>query len=348
MTMRAAVIRMQDGLKVLRTEQFPLPQPGPGEVLVRVSHAGICGSDVHGFQDAVGTARREGLIMSHEVSGHVAAFGEGVAGLVEGHPVTVDPQVVCGECLPCRNGWISICDRKGVIGSSLRGFVQGGMAEYVAVAAGQVHPVPDSVPLAAASVIEPLANALHVVRRAAIVPGETVLLLGAGPLGLCILQCLKAAGAGTVIVTDLSASRRALAMELGADVALSPSEHDIAQEIAARTGGAGADVVVESVGIDITYQQAVAAVRKRGRIMFFGAVQDTVTLPLLPILHKEITIIGCTGANDETAEAIELVASGRVRVEPMITHQFPLEQAQEAMAVLSVRGSDAIKVQLVP
>lgn len=345
--MKAAVITRDSGRKVLTLTDVPDPVLGAGDVMVQVSHAGICGSDLHGFIDSAGTSRTDGLIMGHEAAGVVVEVGSGVTGVAVGQRVTVDPQVTCGECLPCRNGWISICERKGVIGSSLRGFVQGSMAELVAVAAHQVVPVPDEMPLEQASLIEPLSNALHVVKRAPR-DAEVAVVLGAGPLGLCLVQCLKAYGARQVVVSDVAPSRLALASRLGADVVVDAAGGDIAATVQELTGGLGADLVVESVGVDVTYQQAIAISRKRGSVMFFGAVQPTVTLPLLPILHKELNLIGCTGANDETPEAVQLVADGTVDVDAMITHQFPLEQAQQAMDVLSERDSGAIKVQVLP
>lgn len=346
--MKAAVIRRDaDGAKVLVHEDVAEPTVGPGQVKVQVAYAGICGSDLHGFLDAAGTSRTDGLIMSHEAAGTVAAVGEGVTRLRVGDTVTVDPQVVCGQCVPCRNGWLSICDNKGVIGSSLRGFVQGAMAEFVVVDQNQAIAVPADLPLDQAAVLEPLANALHVVGRMP-AGARSVVVLGAGPLGLCLVQSLRARGIETIIATDVAPGRLALAQRYGAAHAFNGVSDDVHAEVMELTDGQGADVVIESVGIDATYQQAIALVRKRGSVMFFGAVQPTVTLPLLPILHKELLLIGCTGANDETDEAVELVRRGAVELSSLITHQLPLSQAQEAMRVLSDPTSGAIKVQVIP
>lgn len=346
--MKAAVIHLEDGHKVLRTDEVPEPALGPQSVLVRVRAAGICGSDLHGFLDDAGTSRREGLIMSHEIAGEVAAVGEAVTGLQAGQRVTVDPQVRCGHCDACRNGWISICENKRVLGSSLRGFEQGGMAQYVAVDAAQVFPIPDSMSMEQAAMIEPLSNALHVVNRAGIKLGDTVVVIGAGTLGLCMVQAVAAAGAGRLIVSDTSDFRLGVAERTGADVVVNPMRENLRERVSELTGGVGADVVIESVGIDQTYQDAIHIVRKRGRVMFFGAVQDMVTVPLMRILHKEIDIVGCTGANDETELGIRLVAAGKIDLTPIITHSFPLEEAQAAFDILSDRDADTIKVQVIP
>lgn len=346
--MKAAVIRVVGGHKTLETEDVEMPAVGEDDVLVKVTAAGICGSDLHGFLDDEGTARRDGLIMSHEAAGIVETVGKNVSGLMPGARVTIDPQITCGACVPCQHGWISICDHKRVVGSSLRGFAQGAFAEYLAVHQRQVFQVPADVSDEEAAMIEPLSNAIHVVNRAEIKLGDTVVIFGAGTLGLCMTQAARLAGTGTLIVSDTSDFRLGLAKELGADVILNPTRTNVTDEVLSRTHGQGADVVIESVGIDATYQEAIRSVRKRGRIMFFGAVQDLVTLQLLPILHKELSLIGCTGANAETAIAIDLVAQGKINVSKIVTHTFSLDRAQEAIDVLSTPGNQAVKVQVVP
>jgi threonine dehydrogenase-like Zn-dependent dehydrogenase len=346
-TMRAAVVYKRDGRKRLEVREVPVPQPGPGEVLVRVGRVGLCGSDVHGFFDPDGTSRADGLIMGHEAGGHVAALGEGVTGPRVGTPVALDPQVACGTCPPCRAGLVSICDNKQVIGSSLRGFRHGALAEYIAVAARQVHPIPDTMSMADAASIEPLANATHAVHRAALAGDETVAVIGAGAIGLCLVQLLRSRVTGSVIATDVSASHLRLASELGANVTVNALEEDVVRVLLDKTGGQGVPVIFEAVGIDATYTQAIGAVRKRGTVIAFGAVQDTVTVPLLPILHKEISIVGSTGANEETSEAIALAAAGTVDLGPLVTHSYPLDRVEEAFeTALGAAANGAIKVQV--
>lgn len=345
--MKAAVIRLENDKKVLRIEDVEDPSVGDYDVLIRIMASGICGSDLHGFLDSAGTARRDGLIMGHEAAGEVVEVGRLVTRVAVGDRVTIDPQMICGTCVPCRNGWISICDNKRVTGSSLRGFEQGTMAELASIPERQVYVVPNTMDFSEAAMIEPLSNALHLVNRANILLGDTVVIYGAGTLGLCILQGVVIAGAGRIIVSDTATNRLEIAKSMGANVVLNPMTSDIHSEVLKLTDNRGADVVIESVGIDATYQDAIATVRKRGRVMFFGAVQDTVTLPLLPILHKEITLVGCTGANDETQLAIGMVASGRVDLRAMLTHQLPLAEAQEAFDILSAPNL-AVKIQLTP
>jgi 2-desacetyl-2-hydroxyethyl bacteriochlorophyllide A dehydrogenase len=346
---RAAVVRKEAGGKVLRTEQVDDPPLArDDDVLVRVRRAGICGSDVHGFLDKDGPSRRDGLIMGHEAAGEVVRVGAAVTRVTAGDRVTIDPQITCGVCEPCRHGWISICDHKQVTGSSLRGFAQGSMAELIVVDQKQLFSVPDSVSFAQAAMVEPLANALHVVRRAEIAGGELAVVLGAGPLGLCIVGCLRAAGVGTIVVTDVSERQLRLANDLGADICVNVATQDLRRSVGDLSHGNGADVVIESVGIDVTYTQAIEVVRKRGKVMFFGAIQPTISLPLLPILHKELQLVGCTGANDETPDAITMLADRAIDLDPLMTHEFALEDADQAMRTLSDAGTHSVKVQVAP
>lgn len=350
--MRAAVVRRDvDRVKHLVVEEQAAPVPQADEVLVRVGLVGICGSDLHGVLDVDSTAREDGLALGHEISGHVEALGEEVSShdLALGDLVTIDPQVVCGRCVACREGWISICEHKRVLGSSLRGFEQGGLRELVAVPRTLVHRVPTGVGLEDAALVEPLANAWHVVARAGAGPGQSVVVLGAGPLGLCMIQCLRAAGVSAVVVSEPSQVKREVALAMGADAVVDPSDPGaLRREVATRTDGVGADVVIESVGITATYREALEVVRKRGKVMFFGAVVPDVELPLLRILHRELELIGCTGANDETAAAIAALADGTVDLSAIPRATVGLADAEDGLARLADPGSGVVKLFVSP
>jgi 2-desacetyl-2-hydroxyethyl bacteriochlorophyllide A dehydrogenase len=343
--MKAAVIQQRDR-KVLVYEDAPKPVPGEGEALVRVRAVGICGSDVHGFFDQESVARVPGLIMGHEAAGEVVEVSVGVSGLRVGDRVAVDPQVVCGSCESCRRAWPTVCSNKRIIGSALRGFLHGAMADYVAVPASQLYRLPAEVSFEAGALVEPFSNALHVLNRVHLDLGDTVVVLGTGTLGLCLVQAAKLAGAGRVVATDVSPFRLRKALEVGADVVWHGGP-DATARLLELTDGRGADVVIEAVGIESTYRQAIDMVRRRGSIMFFGAITQCVK-QLLPILHKELTLIGCTGAAQESATAVELMASGRVATDALVTHRFPLSEAQTAFDLLAEPGSEAIKVMLIP
>lgn len=346
--MKAAIIRLENDRKVLSIENVDDPSYGDHDVLIRVRASGICGSDAHGFFDPSGAARQPGLIMGHEGAGEVIAIGRNVSRVSIGDRVAIDAQITCGNCGPCSKGWISICDNKRVIGSSRIELNHGTMAEVIAVHEKQAFRIPDNVTFSEGAMIEPLANALHVLNRAQIGIGDVVVIFGAGTLGLCMLQGAKLTGAKRIIVSDTSASRLEVARRLGADTLLNPTTQSVRDEVLKLSGGSGADVVIEAVGIDATYQEAIHTVRKRGKVMFFGAVQETVTVDLMPILHKEINILGCTGANDETQLAIDMVSAGRIDLGILLTHQFDLDATQQAFDTLAQPNNVAIKVQVNP
>lgn len=343
--MKAAVIRRRGNQKFLNIEDVPNPTPAADEALVKVSYVGICGSDSHGYRQLDNPSRSEGLIMGHELSGVVAQTGGTIP---EGTRVAVDPQIVCGVCPPCRAGWISICDNKRVLGSSRHGLLQGGMAEYVAVPEANLYELPETVNDVQAAAIEPLSNALHAVGRAESVTGSNVVVIGGGSIGLFYVQCLKRAGARTVTVVEPNAFRQAAAATAGADRVLDPRNDDVVQSVRQSTAGFGADIVVEAVGISDTYRSAIEIVRKRGQVLCFGAVQEAALFPLMDILHKEVTLIGCTGVNDETNESITALADRSLSVDSVVTHTLPLEQADEAMAILADPDSRSLKVMLAP
>lgn len=347
--MKAAVIHREDNTKTLRYQDVPEPDVPAGHCLVRVEVAGVCGSDLSGYLDGPGTARDQDLIMSHEIAGVVAEVAPDVTDVAVGTRVTVDPQVTCGECEQCREGLISICANKRVLGSSLRGFVHGGFAEYVVVAANRVHELPDGVSAAAGALVEPLSNALHVIDRHHFRMGDTVVVLGCGTLGLMLVQSVKLTGVGTVIATDTNPVRLELARKLGADVTVDVTTDSLETVVDRVTDGRGADVAIEAVGITSTYQQAIHVVRRRGAVMFFGAAAKTAEVPLYPILHKELTLIGCTGGNSrDTENAIRLIREQKVDVMSLVTSTFPLSEAAEALAHTARPETNSIKTQLVP
>ncbi len=346
--MISAVIKEIDEQKRIVMEDVPVPEIKDNEVMVKVGAVGICGSDLHGFLDPKSRGRIPGLIMGHEAAGKVVKIGSQVTNLKVGDRVAVDPQYVCGTCDACLHGWYTVCENKRIIGSALRGFMQGAMAEFVAVDQKQVYILPENVSLEEGAMVEPASNAVHVLNRVKFNLGDTVVVIGAGTLGLCILQAAKLAGAGTVIVTDMSKYRLGIAKELGADVTIQAgSSADPLAEVLQYTKGRGADVVIEAVGVEKTYRDAIAMVRKRGTIMFFGAVQEVVGVDLYPILHKELHLIGCTGADYwEGAMAVDLIAKGKIKVKPIITHRKQLDETAEAFDLLTDPANNAIKVMI--
>jgi L-iditol 2-dehydrogenase len=344
--MKAAVIR---GPKTIVIENRPIPEPLGTQVLIKIGAAGICGSDLRGFMEENSKARMPGLIIGHEAAGEVVELGPGATKFRPGDRVAIDPQVVCGGCYPCRNGWISVCDNKKVIGSSLRGFLDGAMAEYAVIHENQLYELPDSLSFIEGATIEPVSNALHAVKRSGIGLGETVVIIGAGTLGLCILQAAKAAGGVKVVVIgSTSRYRLDLAVKLGADLAIMASETDPILEIKRITAGRGADVVIDAAGYESTCRQGIEMTRKRGRLVLFGNAEEYIKINLFSSIYKELTLLGSSGANDECVLAMDFLASKRIRIGPIVTHQMRLEDVNEAFTLLLDPKHEAVKVVLLP
>lgn len=343
--MKAAVIR--NGPRRISVEEVACPQAGAGEVLVHVKACGLCGSDVHGFMDESSKGRVEGLIMGHEPAGVVAACGEGSGRFQPGDRVVIDPQFSCGECYACKHAWYNICEEGGIIGSALRGFHNGAMAEYVVVKERHLHRLPDEMSFEEGALMEPVSNAIHAVNRAGVKLGDRVAVMGAGTIGLCMIQAARAAGAGSIAAIDISDYHLEMAKELGADYTINSSRCDPIQTVRELFGGAGADVTIEAVGIGETYRQAALLTRKRGTFVFFGAAKETANIHLYPILHRELNAVGCTGFDAELDVALSFVRDGKIRVRPLITHTFSLLDTAKAIQTAVEKPGEVLKAVLV-
>jgi len=232
----------------LEVEEAPDLQPGEGEVLVAVAYCGICGSDLHEYIAHDRSPRAAGIwqpVMGHELSGVVAAVGPGVRGFREGDPVVVHPGLHCGECPYCRRGSTNLC----ISPRSGTGYSRsGGYGEYVCINAAQAIPIPDAALLKPAALSEPFGVALHAINRSGLEPGETLFITGAGPIGLLALLAARRQGAGAIIVSEPSASRRELAQRLGADAVIDPQADEAPAKVRERTGGLGVDIAIECAG----------------------------------------------------------------------------------------------------
>lgn len=328
--------------------QMPLreveaPQPGPGEVLIRVRAAGVCGSDVHGFTGSTGR-RRPGVIMGHEFCGTVEALGEGVSGHAVGERVVVQPIISDGTCPECRAGRPNLCLNRRGIGWS----VNGGYAEFVSVPGQNALPLPAEVGWQEGALVEPLAVALHAANLTPLSVGDTVVVLGAGPVGLLTVLALKLRGAGRVIVSDLSPHRLDLARRMGADEVIHAGEVDPVETVRARTGGRGADAVLEVVGITATARQSVLMVRNGGNVTWVGNSAPTVEIPMQEVVTREITVRGAYAFVEEFLRAVELLRSERVDVTPLIELVAPLADGPVLVHDLARGTLDAVKVVLEP
>ena len=265
--MKAMVLSAYSTLQV---EEAPRPEVGADELLIAVAACGICGSDVHGYDGSTGR-RIPPIVMGHEAAGTVAAVGAAVRDFAVGDRVTFDSTVFCGECAYCKKGEVNLCDRREVIGVSCAEFRRAGaFAEYLAVPARVAYKLPDELGFAEAAMLEAVSVALHGVAVSAMRGGETVLVIGAGMIGLLLLQAARAAGAARVYVSDVDATRLELAKEMGATETFLASGATLTEQMKARTDGAGVDVVLEAVGREETIGTGIASVRKGGTVTLVG------------------------------------------------------------------------------
>lgn len=325
----------------------PMPAAGAGEVLIRVGACGICGSDVHGYDGSSGR-RIPPIVMGHEAAGRIAAVGAGVTGLAQGDRVTFDSTIYCGACGFCKRGEVNLCDHRQVLGVSCGDYSRAGaFAEYVSVPARVVYKLPESISFAEAAMLEAVAVAIHAVSLVEITPQNTALVVGAGTIGVLILQALRAAGCKRVFVSDVDASRLTLAKDLGAtDVLLAGK--DIEAHILQRTGGVGVDVAMEAVGRNETVNAAIASVRKGGTVVLVGNISLDVTLPLQKVVTRQIRLQGSCASAGEYPQAIALMASGAIRVKPLISVIAPLAEGPQWFERLYAREANLLKVVLTP
>jgi L-iditol 2-dehydrogenase len=341
---RALVLTSPGQLEML---DVPGPAPADDEVVIRVRAAGICGSDVHGMDGSSGR-RIPPLIMGHEAAGLIESVGAAVSGWRAGDAVTFDSTVWCGECTFCREGRTNLCDRRRVVGVATPAFRHdGAFADRVVVPARIVHGLPAGVPMTHAALVEPLAVAAHAVARGNVARSDRVLVVGAGTIGLLIMQLLHAAGCPQVAAVDLSAERLARAGSMGATdmVRGGDGANERLREV---TRGRGFDVAFEAVGVDAAVSLAIASVRKGGRVVLVGNVVPSVTLPLQDVVSRELTLIGTAASATEFPRAIELIATGEVDVGTLISEVVPLSEGANAFARLRQRGGDLLKVVLEP
>jgi len=333
--------------KRLEIADLPVPTVGPGEVLVRVAACGICGSDVHGYDGSSGR-RIPPIVMGHEAAGTIDAIGSGVAGLAVGDRVTFDSTIYCGTCSYCRRGEANLCDKRQVLGVSCGDYRRAGaFAEFVAVPSRIVYRLPDTIPFEEAAMLEAVSVAIHAVSLAQVSANSSALVLGAGMIGLLIVQVLRAAGCSQIIVADIDDSRLKLAEDVGADTTLS-AKLDVAAEVGKLTGGAGVDVAMEAVGKADSVRASIESVRKGGTVVLVGNIAPEVILPLQKVVTRQIRLQGSCASAGEYPRAMELLASGAIQVKNLITAVAPLADGPLWFERLHAREPNLMKVVLTP
>jgi L-iditol 2-dehydrogenase len=343
--MKALVLREYGKLVY---EDVPRPEIAPDEVLVRVEACGICGSDVHGLDGSTGR-RQPPLIMGHEAAGVVAEAGPAVRGWAAGDRVTFDSTIYRLDDWYTRRGLYNLSDGRRVLGVSPGEYRRhGAFAEYVAVPQHILYRVPAGVSFEQAAMTEPVAVAAHAVGLTPIAVGDTAVVVGAGMIGLCLVQVLRAAGCGSVFAVDLEPEKRELARKLGADVVLDPQRDDIAQVVAQATGGRGADVAFEAVGIPATVKTAIAAVRRGATVTLVGNLSPSAEVPVQAVVTRQLRLQGSCAIAGEYPAALAMIKRGVVNVDAMRSAVAPLAEGAVWFDRLYRKERGLMKVILKP
>lgn len=333
LTMKAAVWH---GRKDIRLEEVARPgSPQPGWVQIRVHWCGICGSDLHEYLAGpvfIPTDRAHPLtglkgqcILGHEFSGEIVALGEDVSGFAVGDRVAADACQHCGDCWFCEQGQYNLCENLAFTGL----MNNGAFAELVNVPANLLYRLPDGFPSEAGALIEPLAVGMHAVKKAGSLLGQTVVVVGAGTIGLCTIMCARAAGAARIIALEMSSACKAKALEVGASEVIDPSQCDAIAAVKALTNGYGAAVSFECIGHKATAKLAIDVIRKAGRCVMVGIFEEPSEFNFFEIVATEKQVIGALAYNGEFADVIALIADGRLDVTPLITGRIELEHILE-------------------
>jgi len=343
----------------IRVGEVPDPSPGPGEVLVRVRAAGVCGSDLHGYRDPSRTWPGLDLpyLTGHELAGEIVILGPGVSGLEVGQRVGVEPRhlVGCGRCRWCRRGDYQLCPDLGRVGG--RSVHSTGFAQYSLESAPKCYPLPDDLPVEEAAILDvvAVAVAVHALHRVPVRPMDTVVVLGVGAIGLAMAQVARAAGAGRVIAVGRRDTPLEVARQLGCDAGINATEVDVTEAVRAITDGEGAEIVFEAVGGKAaTFAQATEIAARGGRIGIIGSFVEPQTLDPRLCMRKEVSLhwvwsYGTWEGVPEFQIALDMMADGRVEAAPLITHRFPLDRTGAAFAAAdNKRASGAIKVLVIP
>ena len=333
--MRAAVLTRPGSLDLVDVEDPPCAED---EVVIRVTTCGVCGTDRSIFRGE--HPARVPVVLGHEYSGVVVETGTAVSGLVVGDRVAVDPNVVDGTCSFCRRGESNLCEGLRPLGISR----DGGFAELSALPATNAYKLPDGVSLEDGSVVEPLACCVHGIDRAAIRGGDTVLVLGAGPIGCLLIQLARLSGASTILAVEPDEVRRRHAIAAGADLVCEPAE--VTGCLHSLRGTIGADVVIEATGDAASAQASFELVRRGGTLLLFGVYPSDARVSVSPfrVNEDELRIVGSLNNPNTHQRAIDLLASGRIVLDGVITHRLGLSALGAAMDRANFPGAGKITI----
>jgi len=324
----------------IEIREVPKPVPAAGQVLLRIKRIGICGSDIHAYYGKHPYIQCP-VVQGHEFSAEVADLGPGVTQFQVGDRVTVRPQLTCGQCYQCRHGNYHICQSLKVIGCQAEGAAQ----EFLAVPQELVVKLPDSIDYDLGAMVEPLAVGVHAAGRLSEIKGGNFLILGAGPIGNLTAQAVKALGAGSVMITDISEIRLEIARRCGIDFAINNSRQNLAEEIKKHFGEAKPEAILECVGSEKTIDLAINLARKGSEIIVVGVFEEKPKVDFGLIQDRELRVIGSLMYKKEDYDtAIRLIESKKVHLEPLLSRHFSLKEYSEAYKYIELNREKTMKV----
>jgi len=326
----------------------PDPRIEDNEVLVEVKACGICGSDVHGMDGSTGR-RIPPVIMGHEAAGVISKVGGRVTAWKPGDRVTFDSTISCGECWRCRRGEINLCERRRVLGVSCADYRRhGAFAELVAIPQHILYRIPAEVAFHQAAMTEPLSVAFHAVRLARPEVGDVAVVVGAGMIGLLLIQVLRASGCSSVIAMDIDPEKLKRAGQLGADLCLDSRHKESFGRVLERTEGRGADIAFEAVGITAAVGAAVDSVRMGGTVVLVGNLSPKIDMALQSVVTRQVSLLGSCASQGEYPACLDLIARGRVNLQSFISAQAPLSEGASWFDKLYRQEPGLMKVILEP
>ena len=342
--MKAAVL-MSKQAHEFEVKDVAAPSPAPGELLLRIAACGLCRTDLH-YLHGLATFKAPPIVLGHEISGKVAGIGEGVEGWKEGEPVLLPPVIPCGHCEYCWKGRGTLCLNQNMLGNH----TDGGFAEFVAVSARATFRLPASVPLEAGSIVsDAVSTPYHaIVNRAALKAGEWAVVFGCGGVGLSAVQVAKAVGA-RVVAVDLAPWKLEIASALGADVVVEGKDPKAAAKEIRRATGGGADAAFDVIGNPEVLDLATQVVKWGGRVIVVGYSEKPATLNAGRIMFRELEVKGSLGCGlQDFPKVIDLVATGKVRLDKMVTHRFALEELNKGFRMLDAGAQGLVRAIAVP
>jgi len=343
--MKAAVLTKPGHIEI---QELDIPTPGPDEALVRVRAVGLCGSDVHYYEHGkIGPyVVTKPIILGHEAAGEVVAVGSEVRHLKAGQRVTIEPGVTCGRCEYCKSGRYNLCPDVRFLATPP---YDGAFCEYIAIRADFLYPIPDSMSYEKAALIEPLSVGLHAVSRGGLKTGETVVIMGMGPIGMMTILAAKAAGAGRVIGVSLERFRLERALQMGADGVVNLREEDGMEAILRLTGGRKADLAIETAGNGKAAQASLQAVRRGGRVVLVGLPQEEATPLNIPyIVDNEIDIRGVFRYHNTYPTGVAVMSAENLNLDPIVTDRMTLDETPKAFEKAIKEKHSTLKIVIEP